>query len=325
MSALGLPMQLPRFDVALRDCTSDDPRTRMAACVGLAIVDASQYAEAIAALSGLLGDPVYEIRAQVIESLAGLAAVGAPVPKDTVLSCATDEAWPVRLTLIENLDMFSDAPTEAALSALSDAHPAIRSAALRLLRRIDVPCEADCVRSALRDGDADVRREAALTLGFLGDSTGQSLLADVLRGGGPMAHEAVICATRLPDAAQLAPVLREVLHRWRSGTALRALAAAALASICPDDGDAPIRDMLRGRRAQARLAALSALSQLPSRNAIPELARVASRVDREAEASAALVALTEAQRIFPDAAQPHLDELAQTLQDALRAELEALR
>ena len=162
VAALGVPAAAPAgiaqhsFEDYARDLRSTDPDVRARALRALA---ASGFPEALAALSGLLTDPVDGIQLEAIQAVLGFYTTALPPSRRRVA------------LVIEKRERAGPA------QRLFDSGPFV------LLPRRTPPEVLSGLAGAMRDDNPSVRVEAVYALGVVGRPPLDAVVADVLQGG----------------------------------------------------------------------------------------------------------------------------------------------
>lgn len=298
MSNFALPMELPNFRAALRDTNSDFALSRLTACIALSLADDSEVAEAVQQLVRLLKDPVGEVRAQAVESLAVHLERGCgQVPVDAAL--LMDDPFPaVRCAVVAHMYLFLDMPLSYALDAASDEHEDVRAAATVLLARVDEPLARLRLHEMLEDKNEDVRAIAALHQPAPLSETAMQILLSFVQKRNEYAQDALGVLAHDAHPAAIEAILHAATGRFVPFE-LKAMAAAAYTHFQSDDPLAPARRLLSSRRKSRRLAVLQAFCSIPHTHATPLLLQCIGTVRCEEELCVALQAL---RMIFSDTA-----------------------
>lgn len=315
MSNFALPMDLPGFDAAVRDTRSTFAPARLAAAVSFSLVDEPAIAEAVSYLQGLLDDPVPEIRAQSVESLAALAERGATVNREKLTALLRDPFAEVAAAVLQSGELLLSQPEEAALEAMASDEEILRYSAAVLLGSLDSHGAQEALCKLLSDGAEEVRVVAALQLGHRGNGQSVQILLNVIQKG----HSASLTAIQnLANAGLPVPtdVLRELAMKRFGGGELRTMALAALARLEGGPAVDTLQKQLQSRRKSRRLSALRACAAIPVEAFAEPLAAVVLRPRSDEEASAALYALSETVRLFP-----HLGTVLDGIKSQLPPEL----
>ncbi len=321
MTTFLLPLEMPGIEAALRDAAVGSPEARWVAAIALGREQESRRAEALAALNGLLRDPVDEVRAQALEGIAEQAHAGASIPKETVEQALRDDASAVRCAAIDAAVSILDQPTHALGALLDDADPSVRATAAAAFGVLCAVESGDRIAGLLGDADGYVVERAALSLADMGDARGEAVLSSMLiRGDAELACEAACGLGKIAEEASQS-ALRKIAKRRFSPVSLKAMAAAALARCGGSEGRLILGDLLGARRESKRMVALITLSRLPVSGMT---ARVAQIIDRgsHAEASAAIQTLAALGDVEPAAARQELEQRLTRVPAELKEEIE---
>lgn len=156
----------------------------------------------------------------------------------------------------------------ALVRALSDEDAAVRASAARALGAIRSPdALKDLVRVLETDPDAETRRQAAMSLGFIGGAEGQEPLIRALKDKDAGPRLAAVRALAVMKAKKAAPALRECLAD--KSPEFRRTAAEALGEI-KDPASAPrLRALLKDKDLSVKTAAVTALGKMRDRDSLP--------------------------------------------------------
>ncbi len=321
MTTFLLPLEMPGIEAALRDAVAASPEGRWVAAIALGRTQGDRHAEALAALNGLLRDPIDEVRAQALEGIAEQAHAGTSIPMEIVERALRDDAAAVRCAAIDAAVSIVERPERVLIPLLGDPDPSARAAAAVALGTIRAVEASDRIAELLYDADDYVVERAALSLADMGDARGEAVLSSMLvRSDDELACEAAYGLGKTAgEASQSA--LRKIAKRRFSPVSLKAMAAAALARCGGSVGRLMLGDLLGSRRESKRMAALITLSRLPVGGLT---ARVAQIIDcgSQAEASAAIQTLTALGDVEPAAAQQELEQRLARVPSELKEEIE---
>jgi HEAT repeat protein len=278
------------LDAALRDLSHQDPRVRATAADALGRVAEVEKAAAREALKRAVDDPHASVRYAALLSLGELGA-HAEVPSAVLRlddgEPLVREAAAIALGQLGQAAHEAAArdSEEAAFSALVEAlaasGPEVRFQALASLVEIDAARAAPIVRPLLDDGDVKVRAQAAAALGDAGDAGARDLLARKLEDVDEVKREAALALGRLGDrrgVPALMTALTEADHALDAASVLAELGVA---------GDERLRATLAheigrffgDRLVKVRCAEALARSGDPRGRAYLEKARHARRED----------------------------------------------
>jgi hypothetical protein len=271
MTTYVLPMELPRLEAALRDCGSRTAEARWVAALALSGEQGDGQERAVLALTGLLGDPVEEVRAQAVEGLASHLRAGFTVDRGPLLRVFDDPSDAVRCAVLASADLICDDWGPLAVRMLADRAPSVRASAARLLGETGVTDARDALRGLLEDPDGIVAREAALALAALGDSAGAGEIERMLSEDVSNAVIAANALGRLADPAGR-PALERAAAGWFVDPELKAAAAAASVACGGSAGREVLVQMMSSFRAGTRMCAYRALSVRPLEGFVAPLA-----------------------------------------------------
>jgi HEAT repeat protein len=315
------PMDLPRFDVALKDCRSGRISARLNASLALAAAEDGQSADAIAALAGLLDDDSDQVRAQAVEGLVQWRLRGMDVPVDLRPRLA-DPSPRVRCALVEHLHLFCDDAASLALPLTADPIPGVRACAVQQLHPTDAEA-ARRLQALLEDTDWDVRMRAAIALGGDGGDRGFAMLARSVRDADAFFEEAVCALARICDARGKS-LFEQRMKGLLVSPAVKSLCAAALLRF-DNPPESTMIELLRSRRSRLRMHAIQALCLLPSPLMVEPLQQLAVRAADPQEASLALAALAALKDVDEAIATAALAGIAGRVHPDLQEELADIR
>jgi HEAT repeat protein len=349
--SLFLPQLRPTIDAALRDVRAASPRARAAAADVLSEVADDDRARACEALIALASDTEADVR---FASLAAIGRLGDPTVLDAVLPrfddevaivreaaviaagrlgdrrassrvrrALSDERAEVRFQAVRSLADLEGADASVALyPALADDDPRVRANTAIALRTLDDdPATADRVAKLLKDRDAEVRREAALTLAVREDRRAIPELGKHLDD--EEAFEIVVAIVVL-DARELADDLAKLARSFFKPLELKAAAAAALARFGDPRGVPVLRDVLNAFRPDGRTYVAESIGLLGLVELADDLAKLAHR-PRGADLTVVATSLGQLLAKRPDlratleALAARDDEAGQAARDALSA------
>jgi len=254
-----IPPLAPTFEAALRDVRAQDARFRAASAVKLGEAPMERRDEAVEGLLHLASDPVGAVREVAYESLGALAAIEG---LSAVLDAFDDTNLGARQSAVLAASRIAPEQSADAIAALlQDPRPEMRYSAIWALSYLG-PEQSSRIRPGLSDEDPEIRALAAQCLSELGATESSHELAELLA-----------------DPAD----------------SVRFAAATALAAL----GDARGASVLRAAltRPDRALPAAIGLGDLPDRDSIPALKRLAAHPWRSpilrAAAARALVRLGE--------------------------------
>lgn len=319
MNSFSIPMDLPRFDVALVDCKSKSVNIRYAACQALALASAKQADVAVKTLVSMFQDQIEDVRAQAVEGLCQLALSGASVPKEPVLAALSDSSDFVRSAALENLDLFVDTAGAYARECLRDPSPGVRVSAVRLLGDLDEAGELTVLHALLKDEDRFVLEQTALVLCKHGDTAGVDILCEMIANRGPDSVNAAY-ALGFVQTPKAEKVLAQTVEGRFVSRELKAAAAVAYARY-DDSSMEKLRSLLGSSRTSMRVAALRALSILPFSPLAGDLAQIVLRGKSSEERSMAIVALGAMKTVDKSLAQKEISQLQKNIGDGFPAEL----
>ena len=243
----------------LREVHDADEARRIDALHGLATLDGSDVDEAIAASLQDRADDV-RIEAALACEARRLAACAAPLSE--WLGSTSLEVRAIAARVLGSVGSDADVPRLARM--LGDARPQVRRAAVSGLGALGGAAAVRALVSALTDADPGVRERAVSALGELGTAAGERT----------MAASAAISVVR-DEAPEVRAAALDALG------ALGDARTSAAATVGLDDDVVDVR-----------LAAMRALTRVPSAIAVPALVQASH--DDEREGRAALAALARA-------------------------------
>ena len=322
MSNFALPMSLPKFSAAVKDSTSEFAPARLAASVAFSLAEDSEMSEAVTYLLRLLKDHVEEIRAQAVESLATLASRGASITGSAFLPLLDDACPEVRAAVLQNGDLLLDAPLEAAVAAAQHKDDIIRYSAAVLLGALDTPDALEALNGLLDDATPQNRVAAALQLGTNGNDKSAAILEAAVAKQNDDASAAIVILAGLARSRSK-PVLLQLAQKRFGSLELKTMAMAALMRF---DGDSQgmvreLERLLRSRRKGGRMAALRACAAIPNKSLVSMLKDHIPAAKNDEEKSAALWALVETARKFPECGST-VNDLRPQLSSPLQTELD---
>ncbi|MBN2526204.1 MAG: HEAT repeat domain-containing protein [Deltaproteobacteria bacterium] len=303
MSNFALPMELPKFSAAVKDVMSEFAPARLAACVSFSLVDDDLLADAVTLLLSRLNDPVDEIRAQAVESLAVLSERGAHVEYDLLAPLLDDPCDEVRAALLQSGQLLLAEPMTAALTASRDESELIRYSAAVLLGEFSSKDAAvSRLFELLDDKSSEIRVAAALQLGKNGNDKSAAILEQLVQNGHGQLFEAaaILCDLALPRSR--AVFLHMAQKRIVTGEA-KALAIVALAHFDDENAVHAAQKFLGSWRKSRRMAVLHACAAVPHAQFAKMLATHVTYSSAEDEQSAALWALWQTVERFAECAE----------------------
>ena len=195
----------------------------------------------------------------------------------------------------------SPAVVQGLTEALKDSDADVRRQAMHALARLRVPIAFDALVAALKDEDADIRQEAAFSLGRLRDSRAIGPLSAAIKDREPDVRQQAVFALGQLRAAEAVPALRAAARD--EDAEVRQQALFALAQIGQASALPTVIEALSDADEEVRQQALFAISRMGDRSAIPALTRMlASDSNAEVRQQAAF-ALS---RLGDDSAVPAL-------------------
>jgi len=258
-----LPLELPHPEVALHDAKSEGEEARWVAALSLGRVRGPLQQQAFETLLYLTRDPVEEVRAQALESIAEQVRGGAvSVPEQMVHAALRDPSPGVRCAAIDTaLEVLKD-PIPAIARGTKDKDPSVRAAAAMALGSVDAYDKADQLAALLADPDEFVCRQSAIALARLRDSRAEPVLLAWLKSEKPSGDEAVF-ALGLLGASSALPELRKIARGRFLSVELKSMLAAAMVRCGDEQGRTMLLKLLRARRERTRMAVLSTLARMP--------------------------------------------------------------
>ena len=253
------------------------PEMRSVAIKALAKLRTRAAVRELAALAE--GHKDEDTRALALKWLAGIKKFPKIVKRAMAHALRNDQSGKVRAEALKALSTdMSDSACIARAESINDPHPAVRRALISQLSR----CKASIARPALaktaqRDQDATVRREAVKVLIKLGVKKSVSVLISVLRSDRDteVRQAALKAVRRLPRSSQHKP-LTYVAHN-DPDTDLRKAAVLGLTKLSPLVAvPALAHVLLKDKDTGVRLNAARALSRYRDAQAYKALIRAAS-------------------------------------------------
>lgn len=303
LGTLGGTEQATTDDALLETMASPDAVVRLHAAGALADAGGPRARDAlIAKLDG--GDEVD--RSAVLTALAGVMA---RAPSDAAVARLTSAldlaAGPERDAIIEAIGRAPSGAGIAALAAIARSpEPLDRTAAAVLLAAHPGDAQAlGTARTLLADPDAEVRAQAAWSLGTLGDAADLPPLVALARGpDGDAAANATAAIARISRRAQavnhttaaVAPVLCALAADARAAVRADALAGLALAGARCADGSTERRALADDPSEDVRAAAAAAVQAAPT----PDDTRALERCVRS-DPSGSVASRCRARRALP--------------------------
>jgi cyclophilin family peptidyl-prolyl cis-trans isomerase/HEAT repeat protein len=255
------PRVVPPLLALLR---SDASVTRAFAARGLG---ARKAAGAVAALVPLVQGWRTDPRAAVA-AIRALAQIGAAESAAALraLAQARDADPNLRLEAVTALGLLKDhGATDLVLDAVTDPWPAMRAAALRALREIDLDTFVIVLSGLDADPHPSVRAAVAALLPALGDARAVPRLSALMTAQDPAVAAAAVAA--LAGMAEKPKDFAATLERLLSGgdVMVRAAAASALGEVRPPGGEralaAAYQAGARDEMYHARAAAIAAIAK----------------------------------------------------------------
>lgn len=165
---------------------------------------------------------------------------------------------------------FGDAARAPAKALRNSTNPAVRRAAIELLRAVGGDDALPDLRSLLDDADPHVQREALRAIVHIGSNEAYAMLEDALKAGDASAREAIMHALGTLNDERAAPLLAHILrqsdYRGAAEAAYRSAIEALGRSGAHPEGIQALRDVLHrgewwapGRTSRLRSAAAMAL------------------------------------------------------------------
>lgn len=206
-------------------CTDPLPQVRAAAIA--AVARSGQVARALPLLQRALSDVDAQVRAAAATGLHHLDAPGA-IP--ALLELLGDPAPEVRIAAVNTLGALGDPSVAPSLVAsLTDSDVRQRRAVAKALGALGNTGTAPALGRLLdRDGDEEVRVDAALGLGRLGGQVAQAQLLDALpQADGRVARAVLAGLGHFDGARPLEALLKHVTDPDLGASAVHALAVSA--------------------------------------------------------------------------------------------------
>lgn len=288
MSGYGIPMDLPNYQAALRDISSNFAPSRLAAVVSLSLAEDNHVQDAAEVMLQLLEDPVEEVRAQTVESLASLKIRNAQIDESHLISLLKDPSIEVRCALVESLSLFLNEPMAHALKASNDEHVAVRISATYLLSQLETKESVDRLIKMLDDEDEVVRKHAALSVGKDGAEKAKELLIKVVEDKDSETEKAIVLLSSFDTAL---PFMKTIMEDRMHSKDSRCIACASLVKFDDDDAKKRFTKYFSAFFKSTRQAILQASCLVPSGNAATLLFDFLAKTKKADEASIALAAI----------------------------------
>jgi len=198
------------------------------------------------------------------------AALGPVLVSPLAAALAAEES---RLAVRRAKDIligFGDAARAPAKALRNSSNPAVRRAAIELLRAVGGEDALPDLRTLLDDADPHVQREALRAIVHIGSDDAYAMLEDALKVGDSSTREAIMHARGALHDERAAPLLAHILrqsdHRGAAEAAYRSAIEALGRSGAHPEGIQALRDVLHrgewwapGRTSRIRHAAALAL------------------------------------------------------------------
>ncbi len=170
---------------------------------------------------------------------------------------------------------FGEAARAPAKALRNSTNPAVRRAAIELLRAVGGDDALPDLRTLLEDADPHVQREALRAIVHIGTDDAYAMLEEALKTGEPRTREAIMHTLGSLHDERAAPLLAHILrqsdYRGRAETAYLSAIEALGRSGAHPDGIGALREVLHrgewwapGRTARIRAAAAMALQSTAS-------------------------------------------------------------
>jgi hypothetical protein len=165
---------------------------------------------------------------------------------------------------------FGDAARAPAKALRNSTNPAVRRAAIELLRAVGGEDALPDLRTLLEDADPHVQREALRAIIHIGSDDAFAMLEEVLKGGDPRTREAIMHTLGSLHDERAAPLLVHILRQFDHRGAAEAAYCSAIEALgrsgAHPEGIEALRDVLHrgewwapGRTARIRAVAAMAL------------------------------------------------------------------
>ncbi len=232
-----------------------------------------------------------------VDALHGLAALTGSEVDAAISSALADDSEDVRLEAALACEARALRACAGPLAEwLGDADPDVRAIAARALGHTGSDADAPRLARMLGDARPQVRRAAVLGLGALGGAAAVPPLVSALADADPIVRERAVTALGeiASDAGERSAASSALLSLTRDeAPEVRVAALDALGMLGDARAGASAMVALDDDVIEVRLAAMRALTLVPSTAATPALIRASADEDREGRA--ALAALARAQ------------------------------
>jgi HEAT repeat protein/beta-lactamase regulating signal transducer with metallopeptidase domain len=185
----------------------------------------------------------------------------------------------------------SPAVIQGLTEAMKDSDAEVRKQAMQALARLGAPVAYEALITALKDEDAEVREQAAFSLGQLGDTRAIDSLAGALKDAEPDVRQQAAFALSQMKAVQAVPALRVALKDTDED--VRQQAIFALSQIGDRSAVPAFVEALNDTSEDVREQALFALSQLGDSSAVAAILPLLAKDDSEDVRQQAAFALSQ--------------------------------
>lgn len=295
------PPLRPKLSAALRDVSSDDPRSRAAAAEALGDAPSENADEAKAALRPLVDDGIGAVRAAAIASLGSLRDAdalgdivarfedGDAVVRQVAVMAAGDIGDPgavrplrrmlrrdepeLRFQAVTSLAKLApDEAVEALETLTDDPDREVREQLADALGSLEDPKAEGPLEILLDDETVEVRRAAAIALARTGNDAGADALVEALNDT-DRCFEAAWALGELGVQPAREPLARLTSALFKP-LAIKAAAAAALVRLDDPRGVPALKRVLTAFRSDARGYAAQLVGELGLTELRPELEKL---------------------------------------------------
>ena len=165
-----------------------------------------------AILAGLIADPTSALDSPdpAVRRLAVAAAISHPELLSRVVELLGNDPAPiVRRECAETLGLAAVDDHAPLLTALGDADPMVREAAVTALGELEAASAMPrLIARALRDPDNLVREAAVAALGAIGDPAAAPTLIELIRSGPPQVRRRCVAALTVFEGSEVEAALR---------------------------------------------------------------------------------------------------------------------
>jgi HEAT repeat protein/beta-lactamase regulating signal transducer with metallopeptidase domain len=185
----------------------------------------------------------------------------------------------------------SPAVIQGLTEAMKDSDADVRKQAMQALARLGAPVAYEALVAALKDEDAEMREQAAFSLGQMGDSRAVAPLTAALKDAEPDVRQQAAFGLSQLKAVQAVPALQAALKDTDEDVRQQAL--FALSQIGDRTAVPAFIEALKDGSEDVREQALFALSQLGDSSAVPAILPLLAKDDSEDVRQQAAFALSQ--------------------------------